>query len=79
MQLTDLQEMSGRRILITGATGLIGSALIKTLMGYNRREKLNLEILELFRSRQRAEEVLGGYRSLGALKFIGGVWSSFLI
>lgn len=47
------------KILITGATGLIGFTLINTLMCANAKYNLNLKIIALARDKKRAEKRLG--------------------
>lgn len=65
----DLEEVSGRElpweklggsvVLVTGATGLVGSVLVKTLACANRRRHLHMRILALVRSEKKAERVFG--------------------
>lgn len=51
--------LAGTRILITGATGLLGSMLIKTLKAADRSDSLGIQIIGQCRSREKAEAVLG--------------------
>ena len=46
-------------ILITGATGLIGSQVVKTLAGFNRLQNTSIRILALVRNRKKAERIFG--------------------
>ena len=55
-----LGELRGRRILITGATGLIGTCMIDALMRYNQ-QGAGIEIHAVGRSKQSAEPRLGMY------------------
>ena len=48
------------RVLITGATGLIGSLLCRTLLAANDAKGLNMHILGLVRSLEKAEAILPG-------------------
>ncbi len=50
-----------KRILVTGASGLLGFTLIKTLLDSNQKEKLDLHITALVRSRERALQRFIGY------------------
>ena len=49
-------ELKGKTLFITGATGLIGSALVKALVCANREKKLGTKIIALVRDLARAEE-----------------------
>ena len=51
--------LAGTRVLVTGATGLIGSMLIRTLKAADRNDSLGMQIIGQCRSREKAEEVLG--------------------
>lgn len=48
-----LKDMNNKTILVTGATGLIGSTLIKTLLEYNRYSNGNLKIIALGRNKEK--------------------------
>lgn len=50
----------GKKFLITGATGLIGTCLIDTLMQFNK-QGANLSVYAVGRSKERAAERLGEY------------------
>lgn len=54
-----MKSFSQKRVLITGATGLIGSMLIKTLHSANGEYGLDIVIIGQARSEERAREVLG--------------------
>lgn len=55
----ELMEMfASKKVLVTGATGLIGSMLIKTLDSANKEYGLNVDIVGLARSEERARKVL---------------------
>ena len=47
------------RVLITGATGLVGSLLARSLALINRKHSLNMEIVLFVRSKEKAKEVFG--------------------
>lgn len=49
-------ELKGKTLFITGATGLIGSALVKALVCANREKKLGTKIIALVRDLARAKE-----------------------
>ena len=45
--------------LVTGATGLIGSLVVRTLKYISEHKGLDLRILMLIRSREKADQVFG--------------------
>lgn len=51
----DLEKMNGCTILITGATGLIGTALIDILSYISQRYKLKIRVIALVRNLDRAQ------------------------
>lgn len=53
-----MESFASKRVLVTGATGLIGSMLIKTLDSANKEYGLNVDIIGLARSEERARKVL---------------------
>ena len=54
-----MEAFGSKRVLITGATGLIGSMLIKTLNSANEEYGLGVDIIGLARSEERARKLLG--------------------
>lgn len=54
-----MEQFASKRVLVTGATGLIGSMLIKTLHSASEEYGLNIEIIALARSEKRVQEILG--------------------
>lgn len=56
--------------LITGATGLIGSLLVKNLLYCNRIHDLDLKVLAVVRDRQKAEKLYADFPESGTLEFI---------
>jgi nucleoside-diphosphate-sugar epimerase len=54
-----LAELKNKTILITGATGLIGSLLVRFLTYANRRQGLNIRILAVVRNVAKAKEIFG--------------------
>lgn len=55
------EKLAGCRILVTGATGLIGSCLVDTFMYLKRTGKLPMKLDVLCRARSRAERFFGDY------------------
>lgn len=52
-------EFRGSSFLITGATGLIGSLLVRTLLYCNRVHGLNLKVYAVVRNVEKAETIFG--------------------
>ena len=53
------EVLKGANVFITGATGLVGSMIVKALACCNRRHNLGMTILGLVRSVEKATNVLG--------------------
>lgn len=62
-----------KTILITGATGLIGSNLIKTLAVLNREKDLHLSVLALIRSQEKADRLFADCTDLAIRYYQGDV------
>lgn len=52
------EQLSGKRILIAGATGLIGRCMIDILMHKNRQDNMNCSVTALSRNEKSAREYL---------------------
>ncbi len=57
--MDDLAQLCGKRILITGATGLIGQNLIKKLLAWNQKTEVPIKIIAVVRDREKAEKLFG--------------------
>lgn len=55
----NLEHLRGKKILITGATGLIGSAIVDLLLLFNQKEHGNMRIYAASRSLQKLTERFG--------------------
>lgn len=55
------EKLKGKTFLITGATGLIGSVMIRCLLALNKKYALGIRILAVIRSIDKAEAVFGDY------------------
>lgn len=53
------KELFHSSVLITGATGLIGSFFIKSLIELNKTQNANIKIYALVRNEQKAREIFG--------------------
>lgn len=63
-------EFRGKSFLITGATGLIGSLVVKTLLYCNRVHQLELTVYAMVRNVQKAKEIFQDYAEMGNLKYV---------
>lgn len=63
-------KLQNKTVLITGGTGLIGSTVIKALLYVNEVRKLNVCVLALVRSAEKAKRLFGN--ETDALRFIVG-------
>lgn len=52
-----VQRLEGRTVLVTGATGLIGSQMVYLLACYNRMRSLNVRIIAMVRNREKAKKL----------------------
>lgn len=73
----DWNRFNGKTILITGATGLIGSTIVNALLYANEKRNLNLTVLALVRDVQRAEVKFAGYKDDKSLEFVVGTVEDF--
>ena len=51
------EQLRGKTFLITGATGLIGSVMVKCLLALNQRDNLGIRILAVVRDVVKAQKV----------------------
>ena len=63
-------KLQGKTVLVTGATGFIGSFIIHSLMKKWEDEGLDVKILALVRNADRARSVYGEYEAKGRLAFL---------
>ncbi len=52
-------KLDGKTVLVTGATGLIGSQFIKSIVCYNRVNKTDIKVVAFARSEEKAKKVFG--------------------
>lgn len=55
----DFDVYKNTTVFVTGATGLIGSSLVKSLLCGNRKNNLNVRVIAGVRSRKKAEQIYG--------------------
>lgn len=65
-----LDKLKDKKILITGATGMLGVCMIDALMKYNTVQNANIGIFAVGRSREKASARLGEYYTNPLFHFI---------
>lgn len=65
-----LEQLNNKTILITGATGLVGSLIIKTLLENNKQKNSNIKIIALGRNKEKFNEIYKSYINDKNLKII---------
>ena len=63
-------ELNNKRILITGASGMIGSTLIRMLLEYSREEQANIQIVGISRNRETAKEQLKDMMDVAEFSYV---------
>lgn len=58
-KISSFTELYNSTVLITGATGLVGSFLIRALLCANRKNTMNIRVVALIRDKERAEKIFG--------------------
>lgn len=69
----DWEKLRGTRILVTGATGLIGGLVAKALIAAGEARDLKLRVLAVVRSREKAERALGAFSEHGLELVVGDI------
>jgi nucleoside-diphosphate-sugar epimerase len=64
--------LKGSHILVTGATGLVGSMAVKALACCNRKRNLGMTILPMIRNAEKAKKVFGELAERGDIRFLEG-------
>ncbi len=68
----DFRKLDGRRVLVTGATGLIGSQIVKAILCADRLLGISVHAVAAVRSRQKAEKVFAGIMDRPQLDILVG-------
>lgn len=70
-EMTDvLTAFDGKTVLVTGATGLIGSVIVKALCAYEEKAQTGLTVLAVARNLQKAQTVFADYTGQKQLRFV---------
>lgn len=69
-QPIDWEKLSDKTILISGATGMIGTCLIDALMLRNETKKSDIHVIAMSRNESRAKERLGKYWNRTQFEYI---------
>lgn len=56
----EFEKYKNKTVFVTGATGLIGSSLVKTLLCVNRLNNYNIKVIAAVRNREKAEKLFAG-------------------
>lgn len=73
----DWVKLHNKIVLITGATGLVGTAIITVLYYANRMLNLDLSVIALVRNAEKAQKRFEGISGNGFLSFVVGTVESF--
>lgn len=75
----DLSELKNSSIFVTGATGLLGSFIIRVLLYLNKTENYNVQIFALIRNKEKAEKIFGEHSHNDNINWIIGDIRNFSI
>ncbi len=68
----DWDQLNGRTILVTGATGLVGSLLVKALAYRNQNKSAGMRILAMIRNREKADDIFGSDAEESGIQYVIG-------
>lgn len=74
VRMSDLEwdKIAGKSVLVTGATGLVGCHCVCFLLEANRAYGLDIRVVALVRSRDKADSMLVGYSESDGLSYVLG-------
>ena len=70
LKLNALKKLQNKTILVSGATGLIGKALVRELLNLNKSANLNLKLILVVRDYSKLDFYLNQYIDEGTIKVI---------
>lgn len=76
---TLLKEFRNQTILVTGATGLIGSLLVKLLMYANSKEELNCTIIAIVRNVEKGKKFFQSICLMTNLKSVYAIYQKIFV
>ena len=66
------EKLKNRVLFVTGATGLVGSQIVRGCACLNREKALNMKILAFVRNREKAEDIYGELLNRGDVQLVVG-------
>lgn len=57
----DFSLLAGKRVLVTGATGLIGTVLIRSMLDWNQHHKEQIHVIAVVRNVQKSNKLFGEF------------------
>lgn len=67
-----IEKLAGSTVFITGATGLVGSLLIRSLLCFNKENKNKIKVVGLIRDQEKARRIFGNAAEDPCLHFVEG-------
>ncbi|MCD7841840.1 MAG: NAD(P)-dependent oxidoreductase, partial [Lachnospiraceae bacterium] len=74
-ELVDWERLRGKRVLVTGATGLLGSLLARGLICASVERSLDIRVVALVRNPEKGKAVLGAFLEDGLELAVGDILS----
>ena len=68
----DWEKLEGSSVLITGATGLVGSHCVRFLLERNKEFNAHITVIAMVRNKEKAASVFEGYSEKDGLTFLVG-------
>lgn len=60
-ETVDWEKLRGTRVLVTGATGLLGGMMVRALICANEHRGLDMKVVAVVRNKEKAEQMLGRF------------------